>query len=71
MRAVRVRPSRPLQRGPASGIAEAMGLTRLLRRTHNLLALIVGAQVLLWVVSGLFFALRPIEEVRGEHLRAA
>jgi uncharacterized iron-regulated membrane protein len=47
-----------------------MGLTRFLRRTHNLLALVVGAQVLLWVVSGLFFSLRPIEEVRGEHLRA-
>lgn len=44
--------------------------TTLLRRTHNLLALIVGAQVLLWVASGFFFALRPIEEVRGEHLRS-
>jgi len=45
-------------------------LMRLVRQTHNLLGLIVGAQVLLWVASGLFFALRPIEEVRGEHLRA-
>ncbi|HAY05422.1 MAG TPA: hypothetical protein DCY26_02065, partial [Hyphomonas sp.] len=44
-------------------------ITTFLRRTHNLLALIVGAQVLIWVASGFFFALRPIEEVRGEHLR--
>lgn len=40
-----------------------------IRRTHNVLGLIVGAQVLLWVASGLFFSLRPIEEVRGDHLR--
>lgn len=45
-------------------------ITQFLRRTHNLLALIAGAQILLWVVSGLFFAMRPIEEVRGEHLRS-
>lgn len=45
-------------------------ITQFLRRTHNLLALIAGAQILLWVVSGLFFALRPIEEVRGDHLRS-
>ncbi len=45
-------------------------MTHFLRRTHNLLGLIVGAQVLLWVASGLFFALRPIEEVRGDHLRS-
>lgn len=44
-------------------------LLRLVRQTHNLLGLIVGAQVVLWIVSGLFFALRPIEEVRGDHLR--
>jgi len=44
--------------------------THFLRRTHNLLGLIVGAQVVLWVVSGLFFAIKPIEEVRGEHLRS-
>ncbi len=45
-------------------------LTSLFRRLHNILGLIVGAQVLLWVASGLFFSLRPIEEVRGEHLRS-
>lgn len=34
---------------------------------HKWLALIVGVQVLFWVVSGLFFALFPIEQVRSEH----
>jgi hypothetical protein len=34
---------------------------------HKWLALIVGAQVLLWAASGLFFALYPIERVRSEH----
>jgi hypothetical protein len=34
---------------------------------HKWLALIVGVQMLFWVASGLFFALYPIERVRGEH----
>ncbi len=34
---------------------------------HKWLALIVGVQVLFWVVSGLFFAIYPIERVRSEH----
>lgn len=34
---------------------------------HKWLALIVGVQVLLWIVSGLFFATYPIERVRSEH----
>lgn len=44
--------------------------THFFRRLHNLLGLIVGAQVVLWVASGLFFTLRPIEMVRGDHLRS-
>jgi hypothetical protein len=44
-------------------------ITHFLRRAHNVLGLVVGAQVVLWVASGLFFALKPIEEVRGERLR--
>ncbi len=44
-------------------------LTHFLRRTHNLLGLVVGAQVLIWVLSGLIFSLKPISEVRGDHLR--
>ena len=38
---------------------------------HKWLALIVGVQVLLWIVSGLFFAVYPIERVRSEHRIAA
>ncbi len=34
---------------------------------HKWLALVVGVQMLLWVASGLFFALYPIERVRSEH----
>lgn len=47
-----------------------VNVMRLVRQAHNLLGQIVGAQVLLWVASGLFFTLQPIETVRGEHLRA-
>jgi len=45
-------------------------ITRRMRQVHNVLALVVGAQVTLWIVSGLFFTLFPIGQVRGEHLRA-
>jgi uncharacterized iron-regulated membrane protein len=38
-------------------------------RIHIWLSWIVGLQILLWVASGLFMALSPIETVRGEHLR--
>jgi uncharacterized iron-regulated membrane protein len=34
---------------------------------HKWLALIVGVQVVLWIVSGAFFAIYPIERVRSEH----
>lgn len=34
---------------------------------HKWLGLIVGVQVILWVVSGLFMSAVPIETVRGEH----
>lgn len=48
-----------------------MGKTyRFIRRTHNVLGLIAGAQVFLWVMSGLFFTLFPIGQVRGDHLRS-
>lgn len=42
-----------------------------LRRWHTWLGWIVGIPVLLWVVSGLVMVIRPIEEVRGEHLLRA
>lgn len=38
---------------------------------HKWLALIVGLQILFWVVSGLVFAIYPIERVRSEHRIAA
>ncbi len=34
---------------------------------HKWLALVVGVQVVLWIVSGAFFAIYPIERVRSEH----
>ena len=39
-------------------------------RWHIWLGWAVGVPFLLWTASGLFMAARPIEEVRGEHLRA-
>lgn len=44
--------------------------SRRMRQIHNVLALVVGTQVLLWMVAGLYFTLYPIETVRGSHLRA-
>ena len=38
-------------------------------RWHIWLGWLVGVPFLLWTASGLFMAARPIEEVRGEHLR--
>lgn len=40
-----------------------------LARWHIWLAWIVGIPILMWMVTGLFMAARPIEEVRGNHLR--
>ncbi len=34
---------------------------------HRYLGLIIGLQLLFWTVSGLFFSLSPIRQVRGEH----
>lgn len=34
---------------------------------HKWLALIVGIQIIFWVVSGLVFTILPIDEVRGRH----
>lgn len=45
-------------------------IPRLIPRLHNILGLVVGGQVLLWIVSGFFFTHFPIEQIRGEHLRA-
>ena len=45
-------------------------IPRLVPRLHNILGLIIGGQVLLWIVSGFFFTFYPIEQIRGERLRA-
>lgn len=37
-------------------------------RFHIWLSWIVGLQIVIWVATGLFMALSPIETVRGEHL---
>ncbi|MBR9824869.1 MAG: hypothetical protein GYB36_03590 [Alphaproteobacteria bacterium] len=43
---------------------------RFFARLHLWLGFAVGLQVLIWLVSGVFMVLFPIEQVRGEHLRA-
>jgi hypothetical protein len=48
-----------------------MQATRLASAIHKWLALLMAIQILFWFVSGLFFALAPIEQVRSEHVRAA
>src|SRR5687767_2256009 len=45
-----------------------MRLARLASFVHKWLALLLGIQVVFWVVSGLFFTLFPIEQIRSEHL---
>jgi len=40
------------------------------RRLHNIIGAVLGIQVLLWMVSGLFFTIYPIEQIRGATLRA-
>ncbi len=37
---------------------------------HIWLGWLIGVPLILWTASGLFMVVRPIEEVRGEHLRA-
>jgi PepSY-associated TM region len=46
-------------------------LMRRFARWHIWLGWIVGLPVLMWTVTGLFMVARPIEQVRGEHLRVA
>jgi len=42
---------------------------RTLARWHVWLGWLVGVPIVMWTASGLFMVARPIEEVRGEHLR--
>jgi len=41
-----------------------------LAKWHIWLGWLVGFPILMWMVTGLFMAARPIEEVRGNHLLA-
>lgn len=45
-------------------------MTRLSAKIHKWLALLLVVPILFWFVSGLFFALAPIEKVRSEHMVA-
>jgi uncharacterized iron-regulated membrane protein len=44
--------------------------TRIASFIHKWLALLMAIQILFWFVSGLFFAVFPIEQVRSEHMKA-
>ncbi|MEM6475316.1 MAG: PepSY domain-containing protein [Pseudomonadota bacterium] len=44
---------------------------RLLAKWHIWLGWLIGVPIVMWLTSGLFMVSRPIEEVRGEHLRIA
>jgi uncharacterized iron-regulated membrane protein len=51
-----------------------MALPRMMQRFarwHVWLGWVVGLPILMWAVTGLVMVARPIEEVRGEHLRSA
>ena len=43
---------------------------RISGKVHKWLALLMAIQILFWFVSGLFFAVVPIEQVRSEHMIA-
>lgn len=44
---------------------------RVAGKVHKWLALLMAIQILFWFVSGLFFAVAPIERVRSEHMKTA
>ena len=46
-------------------------LLRTLAKWHVWLGWLVGVPIVMWLASGLFMTIKPIEEVRGEHLRVA
>jgi hypothetical protein len=48
----------------------AIGSRRSLGRLHLWLGWLIGVPLLFWTVSGLWMVSRPIEEVRGAHLKA-
>lgn len=45
-----------------------MKFSRVVRKLHKITATLVGLQLLLWMVSGLYMTAVPIDIVRGQHL---
>lgn len=45
-------------------------VTRMSAKIHKWLALVLVIPILFWFISGLFFAIAPIETVRSEHMMA-
>ena len=45
-------------------------MRRILHRIHVWLGWLIGVPLLIWTVTGLWMVARPIEEVRGVHLKA-
>lgn len=45
-----------------------MNSVTLVRKIHRFAALIIGTQILLWTISGVYFSIVPIDEIRGSHL---
>ena len=43
--------------------------TATVRRSHRVLGLVIGVQLLLWTLSGAFFAWTDLDEIHGDHLR--
>lgn len=43
--------------------------TAVVRRSHRVLGLVTGVQLLLWTLSGAFFAWTDLDEIHGDHLR--
>lgn len=48
-----------------------MTIRRTLNRIHVWLGWLIGVPLLIWTLSGLWMVARPIEDVRGVHLKAA
>ena len=44
-------------------------MRKIIRLTHRYLSFFIAIQLLLWTVSGIYFAFNKIEEVRGELYR--
>ncbi len=45
-----------------------MGLSYWVRRCHKWIALVVGVQALLWMASGVYMTVVPLEIIHGDHL---